>query len=146
MSINRCVRVSSSVDFVPNRAATSACTRSSSCSCNALNASSDLANANVSLPVVRLIFFGGVTPNPSSTTANLGLDISSSFSMFASASSLSLRSLISARCNSRRPASKSTIGSTNMRNVRSISFNSLRGKSFIMRMNSSCVMSTSVTQ
>ena len=144
--MKRCVLVSSRVDFVPSLAATKDCTRSSSCSCKALNASSDLANAKVSLPVVRLIFIGGSTPKPFSTLANLGLDIRSSLLTCASSSRLSLRSLISARCNSRRPSFKSSIGSTNMRNVRSISFISLRGNAGIIRMNNSCVMSTSRTQ
>ena len=46
MAMNLSVRVSSKVDFVPSLAATTACTRRSSCSASALNPSSVLANAN----------------------------------------------------------------------------------------------------
>ena len=98
MSINLCVRVSSNVDFVPRRAATKACTLSSVWSANALKSSSLFANANVSLPVVRLVFIGGLTPNPFNNSANLGLDMRSFLSSIpASANSFSLRAFTSCK-------------------------------------------------
>ena len=131
MDINLSVRVSSKVLLVPKRAETNDCTLSSSCSSNALNASSDLAKANVSLPVVGLIFLGGSTPRLIRSSANLLLDIKSFLSvMFASRSSLSLRSRTSSRCCSNKNKSRSSVGSINIRNVRSISCNSCCGNWF----------------
>ena len=131
----------------PRRAATRDCTRSSSCSCNALKSSSLLAKAYVSLPVVRLIFIGGSTFRSRSMSANLRFDIKSFLSVTpASRSSLSLRSCVSSKCCSNNPRSRSSIGSINIRSVTSISFNSVRGKLAPMILNSLYVSSTSCMQ
>ena len=127
--MNRCVRVSSSVDLVPRRAATSACTRSSSCSASALKSSSDFANAHVSFPVAGLVFVGGLTPNFLSTSANFGLLISSSLVIPASINNVSFLSFTSSRCCSSKPRSSSSLGWINIRRVRSISLSSFFGKS-----------------
>ena len=129
MSMNRCVRVSSRVLLFPSLAAIKDCTSRFSWSANALKSSSDLANAKVSLPVVRLIFLGGSTPRPSSSLANLGLLIRSFLSTPETSSNSSLRSRVSMRCCSSKPRSKSKVGSINIRRVKSISFTSSRGKS-----------------
>ena len=145
--MNRCVRVSSKVLLLPKRAATRACTLSSSCSSSSLNSSSFLAKAKVSFSVARLIFMGGTTPRPVSSSANLRLDISSFLSVIpASISSLSLRSLTSSRCDSSSPISRSSVGSVNIRSVASIRRSSCLGNLRAMMANSLCVNSTSLIQ
>ncbi len=146
MSMNLCVRVSSNVLLLPRRAATRSCTPSFSCSCKALSPSSDFAKANVSLPVVGLIFMGGFTPSPSSSSANLGFDIRSAFSTLALRSKLSLRERVSMRCCSSRFRSRSKIGSINIRSVRSISLSSFFGNPLTMIEKSLYVRSTSLIQ
>ena len=147
MSMNRCVRVSSSVDLVPSRAATSDCTLSSSCSSSALNASSFLAKAYVSLPVVGLILVGGVTPSMLSMSANFGFDMRSPLSsMPASTSSCSLRSRTATRCASSWSLSNSSVGLVNMRSVKSINFSSLIGNLALIFVNRSNVRFTSLMQ
>ena len=129
--------------LVPSRAATKDCTLSFSCSANALNPSSDFANANVSFPVVGLIFIGGVTPRPSSSAANLGLDINSSFATPASSNNVSLRKRVSVRCSCSPARSRRSVGSIYILNVRSISSNSCWGKLGSISLNISYVRSTS---
>ena len=123
--MKRWVRVSSSVDFTPSLAATMCCTNTFSCSSSALNPSSDLAKAYVSLPVVRLILVGGVTPRDSSTVASLGLLIRSSFSMSIFDINASFLAFTESKCPSRMLSSKSSTGSENIRMVRSISLSSV---------------------
>ena len=132
--------------MVPKRADTKALTLSSSWSSKALNSSSDLAKANVSLPVAGLIFIGGFTLNDLSTSANLGLLIKSSLSTPAFSSSSSLWSRVSVICCSSIPVSKSSTGSTNIRNVKSISLNSFFGNPRPINVNNLYVKSTSLTQ
>ena len=130
--MNLCVRVSSSVDFTPSRVATSACTRGSSCSSKAINSSSLLAKANVSLPVVGLIFTGGVTPAMFSIKANFGLDIRSLRSLPNLSSKSAFCCTTVVRCCSRCARSSSRIGSVNIRRVRSISFSSSVGNPLVV--------------
>ena len=128
--MNRSVRVSSMVDFTPSLAATTACTLGSWCSSSALNASSVLEKANVSLPVVGLIFIGGSTLNSLSVAASLWLDMSWSLSTIVTASNndffpfcMPIKWLRS------KSAFKYSVGSENMRIVRSIRRNSDFGNS-----------------
>ena len=144
--MKRAVRVSSSVDLTPNRAATMACTMTSGCSSRALNSSSFLAKAYVSLPVVRLILRGGVTPRLSKTPASLGLLIKSSFSINILFIRCSLVSLTAFRCTSSTSLFNSSTGSLNIRMVRSISFNSDLSKSCENIWNSLSVNSASFLQ
>ena len=136
MLMNRWVRVSSKVLFNPRRAATTACTLKSSCSNSFLKPSSDFANAKVSLPVLKLVFIGAITPKVANKSANLGLLIRLFRSVSASSSSLSFMSLISSKWLSSNPRSKSNIGSINIRKVKSMIFNSFLGKPLPMIPNS----------
>jgi hypothetical protein len=144
--MNLCVRVSSNVLLLPRRAATRSCTFSFSCSSSALNPSSDLAKAKVSLPVVGLTFMGGFTPNCSNSSANLGFDMRSAFSTLALVNKASLRERVSIRCCSNRFRSRSKIGSINIRSVRSISLSSFFGNPLTMMEKSLYVRSTSLIQ
>ena len=146
MSMNRCVRVSSSVLLVPRRAATNACTLTSGWSANALNSSSVLANAHACLPVFSLIFMGGSTPNDLSSSPNLSLDMSSALSTPLLSSNSSLRALVSTKCCSSISRSNSSRGSMNMRRVRSMIFNSCLGNLRAILLNSAYVNSTSLMQ
>ena len=142
--MNRSVRVSSMVDFVPSRAATTACTRVSGCSNKVLNSSSVLENAKVCFPVAGLFFIGGVTPNDTSKLANCGLLIKVSLSKAASNSAL--RAFSSVRCMSNISLSNCNTGSVNMRTVRSIRRSSIFGKPTLMCPNKSHVSFTSFLQ
>ena len=142
--MNRSVRVSSMVDFVPNRAATSACTSWYGCSSNALNSSSVLENAYVCLPVVGLFFIGGSTPNSRSNSANLGLLIRSSFLYVPR--TISLAALTLPKCSANTTTSNHNTGSVNILMVRSMSRNSVGGKSPLIALNNAHVRVTSFLQ
>ena len=147
MPINLSVRVSSRVDLFPSLAATNACTWKFSCSSKALNSSSDLAIASVSLPVIKDILVGGSTPRPLNISANLLLLIRSSrVSTPASSSNNSLRYLTSAKCWRSKLASRIRDGSVNILMVMSISFNSLNSKCGANFINNFRVNSTSLRQ
>ena len=144
--MNLSVRASSKVLLVPKRVDTSDCTRGSAWSSKALNPSSDLAKAKVCLPVVRLVFMGGMTPTPLSSSANLGLLISSFFVTPEAVMRSSLACLVISRCFSSIGRSRSSIGSVNIRRVRSIIRSSCFGKSLPIMENNLYVSSTSLTQ
>ena len=132
------------VDLVPRRAATAACTIGFSCSNSAFMDSSVLANANVSLPVRRLILVGGVAPYDSSNLANCGLLISTLLSNAPRANSFF--ACTSDKCFSSTSVSRYSVGSENMRMVKSISFSSNIGKSPDIAANNAYVSATSFSQ
>ena len=136
IEINLWVRDSSNEPLTPNLDDTSSRTLGSSCSSNAWNCSSVLAKANVSLPVVRLIFIGGVTPTALSNSANWGLLINSFLVTPEDVIKSSFSCLVSLRCCFSRGKSNSSTGSTNMRRVQSIKRSSCLGKSLPMMLNS----------
>ena len=144
--MNRSVRVSSNVDFTPSRAATMACTMMFSCSSSALNSSSFLANAKVSLPVVRLIFMGGSTPRLRSVSASCGLDIRLSLEISALPSRSAFFRFTSARCVSSASLSKVRTGSVNIRMVRSMRLSSSLGNPSSSFIASLFVISVSLMQ
>ena len=146
MEINRSVRVSSSVLFVPNLAATRACTSMFSCSARALNPASVFASAKASLPVVALIFVGGSTPSSISLRANFSLDRRVSRSALALAIKASLRSTTSMRCCSNNGRSSSSVGCVYIRKVKSISLSSCFLKDDMRMLNRSYVSFTSLIQ
>ena len=145
--MNLSVRVSSSVLFNPILAATSACTLGSSCSCSALKPSSLLAKAYASLPVRRLVFIGGSTSNLRRASANLLLDINSSFSIPHSCSRVSFASFNRSICSSNLPKSNRRVGSINILNVMFMTRISSLGNPMSMNiLNNLCVSSTSLMQ
>ena len=129
ISRNRCVRVSAMVVLAPNRAATTAATRSSSCSSNATKFLSVLAKAYVRFSVRGLILVGGSTPKSRSRSANLSLDISTSRSNSACSISSRLRSISRNNKSLIRSLSPTNIGSVNIRIVISIKYISSGGVS-----------------
>ena len=144
--IKRSVLVSSRVDLVPSLAATRACTSGFSCSASALNSSSFLAKASVSLPVVGLIFVGGVTPRLVSVSANWGLLISVALSTVTLDISSSFFFLTFVRCSSSTGLSSTSTGSEYILIVRSISRISMCGNPSVKHFDKLYVRSTSLMQ
>ena len=152
---NASVRVIPIVDLNPILAAKRACTIGLGWSSSIVNSSSVLANAHVSLPVVGLILRGGSIPFSFNNLANCSLLIScfckvSSVLTLSSFIRLSIRLLrsspISCRATSSNFLSSLSIGSVNIRTVRSISFSSFFGNCGIILVSNVYVSSTSLMQ
>ena len=126
ISLSRSTRVSAIVVFTPMRADTAAST-SGLISDRAMNALSVLANAYVSLPVVGLILRGGSTPSERRWSANLSLDMITSFMSAALASKSTLRCTSFLCCSTSAGTSPTNWGSVNMRMIMSIWASSIPG-------------------